>query len=293
MDFHQLKYFQVLARMQHMTHAAEHLSLSQPALSRSMAKLEEELGVPLFERHHRMIRLNRYGELFLKRVDRMLREMDEGRRELFELIHPERGEICLGFLHTLGTSIIPDLIRDFKKKYPAVHFQLVENHSYSLVEDLLNGKLDLCLLAKPISMLPSVQWTPLWEEEIYATLPPHHRLSGSKEIHLSELKDEHFIMLKKGYALRQTTDKMFQKHGLTPEISFESEEAATIAGMVGAGLGVSLLPDLKGLDQSSISQVHLCEAECHRIIGIAAMDEGYLSPSAQNFKQFVLERFLE
>lgn len=291
MDFQQLKYFQVLSQMQHVTHASEHLSLSQPALSRSIARLEEELGVPLFERHNRTIRLNRYGELFLKRVNRVIKDIEDGKRELYEMVHPERGEVSLGFLHTLGTHIIPDLIGEFKSNYPAVRFQLIENHSYSLLEDLLGGELDLCLLAEPENVASNVEWTPLWEEELYATLPLHHRLSSALSIALNDLKDEPFILLKKGYALRQTTDHMFAEYGIAPIIAFEGEEAATVAGMVGAGLGVSLLPDLKGFDRSSIAQVHLRHPGSHRTIGLAVRKDGYLSPSAHNFKQFVLEKF--
>ena len=116
MEWQQLEYFQMLAKIQHMTKAAEQLSISQPALSRSIARLEDELGVPLFERQGRSIRLNRYGELFVKRVHNIMREYQAGLQEIQQIVDPNHGEVSLGFLHTLGTNVVPDLIRHFRKK---------------------------------------------------------------------------------------------------------------------------------------------------------------------------------
>jgi DNA-binding transcriptional LysR family regulator len=291
MEWQQLEYFQTLARIQHVTRAAESLSLSQPALSRSIARLEEELGVPLFERQGRSIMLNRYGQLFLKRVNRILKEFEEGKQELSDLIHPEHGEVALGFLHTLGTSLIPDVIGAFRAQSPAVSFQLIQNHSYSLLEHLDAGELDLCVLAEPTETNMPIQWTPLWSEELFAIVPLGHPLAGERSILLEEIAHESFIFLKKGYALRRTTDRLFQQIGVSPHITFEGEEAATVAGLVAAGLGVSLLPDLRGLDKSKIVHIPVREPKCERVIGMALVEGGYLSPAALRFKEFVLDYF--
>lgn len=291
MEWQQLHYFQTLARMQHMTRAAEALSLSQPALSRSISRLEEELGVPLFSRQGRTIALNRYGQLFLQRVNRILQEFESGKQELRDLIHPEHGEIALGFLHTLGTSLIPELIGAFRQHAPMARFQLMQSHSYSLLEHLHAGELDLCLLAESTETRLPIQWRPLWSEEIFAIVPLGHRLADAPSILLEEIADEPFVFLKKGYALRRTTDALFQQLGLTPKITFEGEEAATVAGLVAAGLGVSLLPDLRGLDKSKIVQIPIREPACKRVIGMAWMEGRYLPPVAVRFQEFVVEQF--
>lgn len=291
MEWQQLEYFQTLARMEHVTRAAEALSLSQPALSRSIARLEEELGVPLFEREGRRIMLNRYGQFFLKRVNRILKEYADGKQELLDLVSPEQGEIALGFLHTLGTNLVPDLIGAFRASSPSVRFQLMQNHSYSLLEHMDAGELDLCLLAEPTETKLPIQWTPLWSEELFAIVPTGHHLAGSDSIHLSQLASESLIVLKKGYALRRTTDQLFAQLGLTPRITFEGEEAATAAGLVAAGLGVSLLPDLRGLDKSKIVQIPIREPKCQRVIGMALVEGRYMSPVVKRFKEFVLEHF--
>jgi DNA-binding transcriptional LysR family regulator len=290
MEWQQLQYFQTLAHMQHVTRAAESLNLSQPALSRSIARLEEELGVPLFDRQGHTILLNRYGELFLKRVNRILMEFNTGKQELKDLVHPEHGEIALGFLHTLGTSSIPDVIGSFRAQFPMVSFQLTQNHSYSLLEHLFAGELDICLVAEPTETKIPIQWIPLWSEEIFAILPILHPLSHAAGISLDEIANESFVFLKKGYALRNTTDQLFRQTGIHPKIAFEGEEVSTAAGLVAAGLGVSLLPDA-GLDKSKIARISLCRPKCQRIIGLASIEGRYLSPAALQFRQFVVHHF--
>lgn len=97
MEWEQLEYFQTLAQMQHVTKAAKSLSITQPALSRSIARLENHLGVPLFDRHGRSITLNQYGHIFLRRVQAMMKEYTEGKEEIQALLKPDQGEVSLGF----------------------------------------------------------------------------------------------------------------------------------------------------------------------------------------------------
>ncbi|WNC16353.1 LysR family transcriptional regulator [Brevibacillus brevis] len=291
MEWQQLEYFQTLARIQHVTRAAEALALSQPALSRSIARLEEEVGVPLFDRQGRTIVLNRYGKLLLKRVNRILKEWEDGKQELRDLVNPEHGEVSLGFLHTLGTTIIPDLIGAFREQAPNVSFSLMQNHSYYLLEHMDAGELDLCLLAEPTETKLPIQWIPLWSEELFAVVPTSHRLAEADSILLQELAGESFIFMKKGYALRRTTDRLFEQIGVQPNITFEGEEAATVAGLVAAGLGVSLLPNLRGLEKSKIVHIPIRQPKCLRVIGMAVVEGSYLSPAARRFKEFVLAQF--
>ncbi|MGD0031210.1 LysR family transcriptional regulator [Paenibacillus illinoisensis] len=289
MEIQQLNYFQVLANMQHVTRAAEHLHLSQPALSRSVAKLEEELGVPLFERHHRSIRLNAYGRIFLVRVERVLKELADSKKELYEITHPERGEVMLGFIHTLGTSRIPKLLGQFRSKFPQIRFQLLQNHSYSLLDQLEDGSLHMCLLAEPRDLDSAIQWRALWKEEVFATLPSCHPLAHAESITLDQLAEEPFILLKEGYALRETADHLFRMYDMQPNITFVGEEVATVAGLVESGLGVSLLPSQQGLDMNNIAQVRLRNVDSHRTIGLAWVSEHYLPPAAAQFRTFVLD----
>ncbi|AGE65677.1 LysR family transcriptional regulator [Bacillus subtilis] len=292
MEWEQLEYFQTLARMQHVTKAAKSLSITQPALSRSIARLENHLGVPLFDRQGRSISLNQYGHIFLRRVQAMMKEYTEGKEEIQALLKPDQGVVSLGFLHTLGTTLVPDLIGSFQQEYPNIAFQLKQNHSYWLLERLKSGDLDLCLLAS-IKPENPIQWIKLWSEELFVFVPNDHPLASRESITLNEIAGERFILLKKGYALRMTVDELFEKANIQPNIMFEGEEAATAAGFVAAGLGISILPDLKGLDQSKITKIHASWPECQRVIGIAWIKGRFLSPVAETFKQYVISHFSE
>ncbi|MGG1575402.1 LysR family transcriptional regulator [Fictibacillus sp. NRS-1165] len=290
MEWQQFEYFQTLARMQHVTHAAEALSISQPALSRSITRFEDEIGVPLFERQGRSIRLNKYGHIFLKRVDNMMKEFYEGKRELQDLLDPEQGEVSIGFLHTLSTSHIPDLLSSFRKCYPKINFRLGQGPSHHLIDQLQSGEFDLGLIA-PMEIKSPIVWKQLWNEELFVIVPKDHKYANLKKITLEKIADEPFVHLKKGFSLRITIEQLFKAAGITARITFEGEEADTVAGLVAAGLGISILPNLKGTDQSKITQIPIQSPQCHRAIGIAWVEGRYLSPAAQKFKQFVLDHF--
>ncbi|ACT03157.1 LysR family transcriptional regulator [Paenibacillus sp. JDR-2] len=292
MEWQQIEYFQTLARLQHVTRAADQLSLSQPALSRSLAKLEEELGVPLFDRQGRSLKLNRYGELFLKRAERILMEMESAKKELHDIVDPELGEVAFGFLHTLSSRVIPDFLGAFREQSPSIRFELKQNHSYNLLNHLYSGELDLCLIAEPTEPRLPIEWIPLWSEEVLAVLPAGHPLAGADSLALEELAEEPFILLKKGYALRDTVDRLFQQSGIRPRVTFEGEETSIAAGLVAAGLGVSLLPS-SGLDPSQIRQVRVRDDNSRRVLGLALLEGKYLSPAAASLKQFAIHYFRE
>lgn len=290
MEWQQLEYFEVLAKIQHMTKAAEQLSISQPALSRSIARLEDELGVPLFERQGRSISLNRYGEIFLKRVHNIMREYQNGLHEIQELIDPNHGEISLGFLHTLGTNIVPDLIMHFRKQHHDIHFKLKQSHTHLQLKQLQSGELDLCLLAD-MEVEKPIQWTELWREEMFAIVPTWHPFASRDSITLKELANDSFILLKKGYALRIQLDSIFKKAHFTPTITFEGDEVATVAGFVAAGLGVSILPDGEEINIKRIAKIHISDFKLERVIGMAWTEGRYLSPATKQFQQFILDYF--
>ncbi|MEH7124241.1 LysR family transcriptional regulator [Bacillus sp. JJ1532] len=292
MEWQQFEYFQTLARMQHVTHAAEALSISQSALSRSIARFEDEIGVPLFERQGRSIRLNKYGQIFLKHVDSMMKEFNEGKQEIKELLDPDKGEVSLGFLHTLSTSHIPDLLASFRAYYPKINFRLGQGPSHNLIDQLQLGDMDLCLIA-PMGIKSPIVWRQLWNEELFVIVPKDHKYANRKNITLEEIADESFIHLKEGFSLRITIEQLFKKVGVAPKIIFEGAEADTVAGLVAAGLGISILPNLKGTDQSKISQIPIKGPKCQRTIGIAWVEGRYLSPATEKFKQFVLDHSSE
>ncbi|PTL37742.1 LysR family transcriptional regulator [Alkalicoccus saliphilus] len=286
MDEQQLRYFVTAAEMEHITKAAETLSVSQPALSRAVTRLERELGAPLFERHGRSVSVTSFGKEFLKRSRRILQEFDAARQDALDLQAPDRGKISLGFLHTLSTGLIPDLLAGYKARYPDVHFILGQGPSHTLLEQLEDGVFDLCLTALP-EFSSKVSWEPLWEEELFIILPAGHPLAEKERLNLSDIQKDPFIHLKQGYSLRRSVERLFREAGLPLSFAFEGDEADTVAGLVGAGLGVSILPAQQTADPSQVVQVPIAFPRALRTIGLSRIQQTSASPAVQAFAEYI------
>jgi DNA-binding transcriptional LysR family regulator len=291
MDLLQLKYFQTVARLEHMTKAARQLSIAQPSLSQTIARLEEELGVPLFDRKGREIRLNQFGMVFLRRVERIFGELEDARHEIADLAGMEHGRIALA---VVIPQILPDLLRSFLAEHPHVSFHLFHQHSSETVKQQLEqGEIDLCITSPPIEQA-GIGWISLMREEIYLMVPPDHRLGGRTSIHLREVEHEPFISLKPGNTMRDLTDNCCRQAGFVPRVAFEGDEPSTLRGLVTAGLGVAFISELvlrNVADPSVIVPLRIEEPRCDRIIGLAWRKEHYLSQAAQYFRDFVVQYF--
>ena len=291
MEIQQLQYFKTVAHLQHMTRAAEKLSISQPALSKSIANIEQELGVPLFDRQGRSIFLNRYGTLFLESVDIILAEYEKIMQEFGDITRPGHGEVSFGFIHTLGMEVVPELMATVPKKYPHMEFSLTQATSLNLLKRLEEGAIDLCLSQEIESKIIDIEWVELWSEELFVIVPSKHPLAAKDMIELHEIKDESFISIKRGNSLRQIVDQLLKEAGITAHTTFSGEEMHTVAGFVGAGLGVSLIPHIKGLEHFNVKKISVSSPTCRRKIGIAWAKGRYLSPAANEFRQFLIDYF--
>lgn len=290
MEWNQLEYFKTVADLQHFTQAARKLSISQSALSRSIAKLEEELGFPLFERFGKKIILNDYGHIFLGHVERALAEIGQGRQVIQDLLNPEYGKVSLAFLHSLGSNIVPKLLGNFRQRYPKIEFSLSQNGTSFILDQLIMGKIDLCLCA-PVPTKNSIEWIDLFTEELFVCVPSNHRLAGRSKIDLLEIANDPIISFKKNYGLRVLADQFFKEVAVHPLITFEGEEIMTVAGLVEAQLGVALIPHTAGLENAKIVFLPIANPQCSRTIGIAWNKSKHLSPVAKRFKDFVIESF--
>jgi DNA-binding transcriptional LysR family regulator len=289
MELLQLKYFQTVARLQHMTKAAEELRIAQPSLSKTIARLEEDLGVPLFDRQGRQIRLNAYGESYLRRVERVFLELQEGQREILDMAGDVEQSV------TLAVSIprvLPDLLGSFLKQHPHVRFRQFLESTSSMKRQLEEGALDFCISSIPIEG-DDIEWKPLMTEEIFLLFPPSHHLASREQIDLREVRDEYFVSMNAGYGFRNLTDAFCKQAGFVPHIAFEGDEPGVIADLVRQGLGIAFVPELswKAISQAWPHRVRIQEPDCQRTIGMAWSKSRYLSQAAHRFQQFTVDYF--
>jgi DNA-binding transcriptional LysR family regulator len=283
-----LQYFLAAARHEHIGQAADELNLSQPALSRSIQKLEEELGVQLFDRTGRGVHLNAAGKILLNRVERASAEFDDAIRELADLSSSKRKTIALGYLSTFGIRLIPELVKNYCDIDPDVEFKLLEGPSPFLTEQLLKGEIDLCVSSQLIN--PALMWRPLFNEELHALLHPGHRLAARETIDLAELADDAFVALKPGNGLRQTLDDLCRQAGFIPKIKFEGYEVATLRGLVGSGFGVTLAPKRQIAAQTQAISVPIRVPHCFHVIGLSWRKGRWLSAKAVTFSEYLLSK---
>jgi len=290
MEWHQLENFIAVAKYKHFTKAAKHQSISQPALSRSIIKLEQELGVPLFFRDGKTVRLTRYGELFLIKAHQAQVAIQEGMEEIQEKIAEDTGEISVAFLHTLGPHLIPNLIASYKKFYPNINFQLYQGANDYVLSQVENGIADMCL-SVPRNQNDRIQSIVLRTEKLYVAVPKNHKLAYQTSVSFKSLQEEEFICFKKGFGLRYIFDEMCSHLNMDPIITFEGEEAATVAGFVLKGLGITVLPKIGDIMFDNLCFVEISDYPCQRSIALSTLSDLTLSPAAKRFKSFVIDNF--
>ncbi|WP_127539954.1 LysR family transcriptional regulator [Paenibacillus illinoisensis] len=291
MELLQLRYFQVVAHMEHITKASQVLNISQPSLSSSIHRLEKQLGVPLFFRNGRNIKLNHFGRTFLQRVEKAFRELEEGAREVTDMAGLDQGIITISV--TLP-YVLPTLLKEFLKLHPHVRvIQRQPGSSYDIKSELENGDIDFCISATPLSG-PEIEWMKLIQEELYLTVPQGHRFASRESIDLIEAANEPFISLSHKSNLRQTTDEYCRLAGFEPMIAFELEEASAVHDLVEMGLGITFSTPFslgKRWSNAQTVQIRISNPRCSRTFGIAWSKNHYLSQASLHFRNFVVQYF--
>jgi LysR family transcriptional activator of glutamate synthase operon len=289
MELRQLEYFIEVARREHITQAAVKLHVAQSAVSRQIANLEEELGIQLFVREGRNVKLTPIGKIFLQRIEIAMHELEKAKQEVNEFLDPEAGEIRIGFPHSLAAYTLPTVVSAFRKDHPYVRFQLRQGTVTHLIDDLVKGEIDLALVSPVPLDHPEVEGHILFTEEMMAILPPSHPLAENTFIHLKQLENEAFVMFREGYTLRTIVVEACQRAGFEPKIAFEGEETDTIRGLVAAGLGVGLLPAIALIEQGPIEpvKVRINEPRVTRTVGFVTSRTRKLTPSEKVFQHFL------
>jgi DNA-binding transcriptional LysR family regulator len=282
-----IRQFAAVARTEHLTQAADILGMPQPTLSRAIARLEADLGVPLFSRPGRAIKLTRHGRALLEASERTLASLRASLEILVDEADPARGRVALAFLHTLGTDVVPRMLRDFREVHPGVRFTLAQDSASAMLDMLRSGEVDLCLTA-PQPDVPGVIAYPLDEQRVDLFVPASHRLAAASSIRLAQASGEDFICFTPGHGLRLITDEMFRAAGFSPRTVFEGEQVATIRGLVGAGLGVALLTTAGTPDTDpAVATIRITAPKAARTVCLTWLADRELTAPAIAFRDFV------
>ncbi len=237
----QLRYFEALARHAHFGRAADACAISQPALSGQIRELEDALGEPLFERNARQVRITAFGDEFAPRVRDILRAVDE----LDGLARASRdrllGRLRIGVIPTVAPYLLPTIIRSLTRAYDDLDINVRETQTSKLIEEIAEGRIDAAIVALPVSE-PSFDEVELFTEEFLLVRPGEDADNPAPS--LSALREMRLLLLEEGHCFRDQALAFCDMNAARPRELLDASSLSTLVQMVGAGLGVTLIPEM-------------------------------------------------
>ncbi|RYZ12999.1 MAG: LysR family transcriptional regulator [Comamonadaceae bacterium] len=287
MELRQLRQIVALSETLNFHRAAERLHMAQPPLSTSIKKLEDELGVLLFDRLPGGLRVTPAGQAVLENARRALFFADEIRRAAREGSDGEQGLLRLGFVGSATYALMPKIIRSFRSLYPKVDLVIEESTTTDLLRRIEDHSLDLALVRCPVLTPTAAQLTVLQMDHLVLAVSTDSPLAQRDEIGMDELAGVPFIAYSRSLVptMHVLTMQVFQDAGVPPRIAQEAVQVQTILGLVESGLGVAMVPAVVGRYASAgVRLVRLAGVSERFSLGIAmaALDDA-LTPAARNF----------
>lgn len=252
MNLRHLEFFVELAHTEHMAKAAENLGITQPSLSYAISSIEKELGVPLFEKDGRNIKLSKYGKIYLRYVKAGLADFSKGNTYISELVDTNSGTVRFGF-SSAAREIAPVLVNAFKHENPEQHlnFYFEQDVTSVIIQKLLSEKVDLAIVANPDD-LESVNLTHLFDQKLYLAVSINSPLAKQDKISVNDLASYPLITYPHINCLRQNIDTFFERAGIEPNISMVLADTAPIMNFVNSDFGVAIVPKSNLINQKEI-----------------------------------------
>ena len=239
MEIEQLRQFLLVAEKQNFTRAAEDAGLSQPALSRSIARLEEQLGQPVFERQTRKVVLTDTGQLLQSRAQQILAIVEDTMAEISD--DGESGRIRIAAIPTIAPFFLPDLLQRFATKFPLASIMVQEDTTDNLLKRCTQGEIDLAIVALPITA-KYLEVETLFEEELYLVLSPDHPLTRKKQVRLGDIESLPFVLLDEAHCLSDNIQTFCRQQSFNPVSVERTSQLAMVQELVSLDHGISMVP---------------------------------------------------
>ncbi|WP_299194850.1 LysR family transcriptional regulator [uncultured Amphritea sp.] len=287
MDIRSLRCFQTVAREANFTRAAEQLHLAQPAVSMSIKRLEEQLGLTLFHRNERRITLTDEGERLLRHADKILQAVADAELEMQELTGLTRGQVRVGIPSMLGSYYLPELLMGFRHSYEGLQLSVVEGGTTHIRRLIVKGDLDIGIVVDG-GESDELERVHLMQVETLACVSPDHPLAQQTSISYEAFLDEELVLFKEGFFHRQVTEQLAKNYRVTPKISFETNLIPLIQSVVRHGFGISALLRPAIDDARDLVGIPFDEPLLFNL-SIAWRKQSYLSRANKAFVDYLLE----
>ena len=264
MNIRDLKYIVEVAREKNFSRASSKVFVSQPALSMQIRKLEEELGVEIFERNKQNFLITQIGAEIIKKAEIILQESEEIKLLAKNSKDPYRGEIKIGAFPTIASYFLPKFVKNIHKKFPHLKIFLIEEKSEDLILKLKNAQLDLCLLTLPIKDENLIS-KKIFSEEFLLATPLDHKLAKKSKINIKELQNQELMLLEDGHCLREQALEICSMVNAFEKKDFKASSLETLRQMVACGNGITLIPQIAVRSDDKISYVKIINAPSRSI----------------------------
>ncbi|GAB7219581.1 LysR family transcriptional regulator [Vibrio comitans] len=285
MESKQLKHFLSVAEHGSFTQAAKAIHIAQPALSISIKKFEQSLGIVLFRREDKKVSLTKEGEVLLIHAKRVIQQLHDAELAIDELKGLQKGEVRLGAPSMMGSYFFPEVVMAFKTQYPDLKLTLVEAGTRSIRKMLLNGELDLGVIN--CDDVPNdLHVDHLFTSQMVAVVGSEHELAGRMNLNFEEFFQYELVMFKHGYFHRDFLDQVSEENGLVMKSSFETNLLPMILSIVKREFAITALLDLVTEYENGIVGIPFTPPVTLDL-GLAWRKEGYLSIADRTFIEFV------
>ncbi|MCS6297563.1 MAG: transcriptional regulator CynR [Nitrospira sp.] len=282
MEFRHLRYFLAVADALHFTKAAEGLPVSQPALSAQIKQLEQEVGVPLFDRVGRSVQLTRAGLIFREHARRALREMELAQVAIAQEEGLQRGTLTVGVVQTVNAYLVPEIVGRFSSLHPHVALKLDELSGPDIEAGVKSGLLELGIGFVPAGS-DRIETQPLFEEDFVLIVSPRHHFATRRHLPLASLADEPLVLLPDIFCTRRLLNASFEQAGIVPKVTVEMNSIEGILATVKTSKLATVLPRLSlGLEvNDGLRGIPLTNPTPRRGLGLLWKRGGYRSGAAQ------------
>ncbi len=253
MEIEQLRHFVKVAELGNFTRAADAVALSQPALSRSIARLEQDLGQPVFERQTRQVVLTDAGKLLLPRAHQILLLVDDAHSEITD--DGQTGRVRIGAIPTIAPYWLPKLLKKFASDFPKATVLIHEEPTEILLRNLVDGVLDLAILALPINV-KYLDIVELFEEELFLVLPADHPLTEKSQIRSTDIQSLPFVLLGEAHCLTDNVVSFCRQKSFHPVSVERTSQLAMVQELVSLGHGISMIPAMARVLDTSKKRVY-------------------------------------
>ena len=284
-----IRNFVAVAEERQFRRAAERVGLSQPALSAQLRELEEYLGAALLSRTTRSVNLTAEGEKFLVRARNILADLDSAVLEVRDHASLRRGRLSVAAIPSVASRLLPELVAAFMQRFPGIDVQMIELSSEGVERSVVNGNADVGIGPEP-ERNSELSFSRLLRDPFVGLVPKTSKLAQQKRVRLETLFDYPLIATIAGTSIRATLERAYREHGRSLRVAHAVVQHQTIVEMVGAGLGVALLPALSLGETPNVARLPVTHPQIARDIGVVQRKGEAASAAAREFADAMRQR---